>query len=707
MKQFLAYMIMTLAALWTVGCSDDSLSDDPTDQPERGIVIRLSTGDLETRTDLTSQANLQHVTEVYAVLYNGKGDAATFVSVEKLLKEDGSAWNPSEDGNGFQKEEFTLPKTATDGLSAGSYTILCVGLDDNSGDTYGLSDGTMKWSTLAEAKATLATGKTADDIAHSELFAGWAEFDFEPDNINIVEVEMKRRVAGILCYLKDIPSTLTKSEGSYKVTKVLLRLFSDQCNSIALPRKEKSSENTGLQDDFGEGGIKDSDVLMSYDLSDCVDSDNDGLYEIPVADESRLPNTILMGAYMLPIEYSSQDNKPTFTLEIWGISDNSGSGIMPSEECVQSFPVYQNGLLSGSDAEKYSIYPNYIYHIGDKPDPNSTDGDQPMSLAGTKITVKPEPWTEMNVDVDFPSVPVKPRMELDYGENYIFDCVPHTIKLTVINSILDSPWILQIDASQEGVYFKNGEIWKSKYEATPADLLEESVDIDVLISDYAELNAKDVRQVKINLISDYATVASHLIQQYNAIIFSMEDGDKNTVYRGFSHFDYGTERNRQTGEIISNEGYYQWGYDCNRSHLYIYNSDADDYNGETNLNNAKKEANSDSEKMQYFLSSAMHLVEKPCYSISGEEASENTHEWYLPAFYELEAFFDYSIKQGKRESWNIVQNNKYWTSCILRDTYKYAYAFYIDSNNKVKYGNWWDNERTDSYRLRQACIVNP
>jgi len=125
------------------------------------------------------------------------------------------------------------------------------------------------------------------------------------------------------------------------------------------------------------------------------------------------------------------------------------------------------------------------------------------------------------------------------------------------------------------------------------------------------------------------------------------------------------------------------------------------------LNNAKKEANSDSEKMQYFLSSAMHLVEKPCYSISGEEASENTHEWYLPAFYELEAFFDYSIKQGKRESWNIVQNNKYWTSCILRDTYKYAYAFYIDSNNKVKYGNWWDNERTDSYRLRQACIVNP
>ena len=92
MKQFLSYMIVALAALWMAGCSDDSLS--PADQPERGIVIRLSTGDLETRTDLTSQANLQHVTEVYAVLYEGTGDAATFKSVEKL------DWNPSTGGNG-------------------------------------------------------------------------------------------------------------------------------------------------------------------------------------------------------------------------------------------------------------------------------------------------------------------------------------------------------------------------------------------------------------------------------------------------------------------------------------------------------------------------------------------------------------------------------------------------------------------------------
>ena len=422
MKQFLSYMIVALAALWMAGCSDDSLS--PADQPERGIVIRLSSGDLETRTDLTSQANLQHVTEVYAVLYEGTGDTATFVSVEKL------AWDPTEGGsyNDINGEEFVLPQTKTDGLTAGSYTILCVGLDDNSGATYGLTAETMKWSTLAKAKATLAAGKTANDIAHSELFAGWAEFDFEPDNINIVEVMLKRRVAGVLCYLKDIPSTITKSYGTYTVTKVQLRLFTNQNSAIRLARKEKGENNIGLQEDFGDTSLGGSDILMSYNLKGLLSKD--GFYEIPVTDNTRLSNTILMGAYMLPIKYSpDENNKSTLTLEVWGTNDNLASDASPEEVCIQSFPVLQNGLSSGNDAEKYSIYPNYIYHIGQKPDNNSTEGDYPESLAGEKITVTAKEWDNEEVNVEFPSVPVNATMELvnedgmAYNtDKYIFDC---------------------------------------------------------------------------------------------------------------------------------------------------------------------------------------------------------------------------------------------------------------------------------------------
>jgi len=301
------------------------------------------------------------------------------------------------------------------------------------------------------------------------------------------------------------------------VKKLRLALYTGEKpnNQISLCRKEVEKATDGtikIPDDFGENNPNPNAaqltpnsegylILKEIDLEHLYNSDGSQTGEIFVIPEIKTDalkveaNSLLLGAYVIPI--AATDEKVTLKVELLGEKD----------QVLATFNAKRDGT---SESESYyNIYPNYIYHIGDKPESDSTEGDQPASLLGKELTVVPQEWTTMpEVDVDFPSVPVKPRMELDYGENYIFDCVPHTIKLTVINSILDSPWILQIDASQEGVYFKNGEIWKSKYEATPADLLEESVDIDVLISDYAELNAKDVRQVKINLISDYATVAS-------------------------------------------------------------------------------------------------------------------------------------------------------------------------------------------------------
>ena len=381
MKQFLAYMIMTLAALWTVGCSDDSLSDSPADQPERGIVIRLSTGDLETRTDLTSQANLQHVTEVYAVLYKVTGDNATFVSVEKLLKKNGTDWNPSVDVDderdetlyGFRKKDFTLPQTATESLSAGSYTILCVGLDDNSGATYGLTAETMKWSTLAEAKATLAAEKTADDIAHSELFAGWAEFDFEPDNINIVAVEMTRRVAGILCYLKDIPYKLNNGNNTYRITEIRLNLIKKQNNQIFMLRKEVTKDNL-LPDDFGEyneSAPATDQLIFSFDLMNYEPDAGKELYVIDNTGKSQLDNTLLKGAFILPIQ--GEAGKNTLELELLGYEyddTNTTTHIKDQSSLtrVVTFPVEWESASSdaGEDSKSYSIRPNYIYHIGDK-----------------------------------------------------------------------------------------------------------------------------------------------------------------------------------------------------------------------------------------------------------------------------------------------------------------------------------------------------
>lgn len=444
-------------------CKDDIPgSDNPN---IGGITLTLTSGNMETRTNLTSTAATQNVETVYIALYKGNNDNATFVAAQDFK------WDKTENVTSYEKQ--VRPLQFTD-LVSGEYIILAVGLDKESKETYGFQDINsfelkLKDKTLAEAQAIAAN---AASIATSELFAGWNTFTYEPDIENEVEIEMKRRVAGVLCYLTDIPSTITKSDGTYTVTKVQLKLFTNQNSAIRLARKEKGENNIGLQEDFGDTPLEGSDILMSYNLTGL--SSKDGLYEIPVAEgEFRLPNTILMGAYMLPIKYSSAENKSTLTLEVLGKKQSdTGDTTEEKETTLQSFPVLQNGLSSGNDAEKYSIYPNYIYHIGQKPDSNSTEGDYPESLAGKKITVTAKKWDNEEVNVEFPTVPVNATMELVNEEGkayntdkYIFDCIGiddvgydsfyprnERLKLKIEPSLLKSPWKITITTSNSNPF---------------------------------------------------------------------------------------------------------------------------------------------------------------------------------------------------------------------------------------------------------------
>lgn len=699
MKQFLAYMIMTLAALWTVGCSDDSLSDDPTDQPERGIVIRLSTGDLETRTDLTSQANLQHVTEVYAVLYEETGDAATFVSVEKL------DWNPSEDGNGFQKEEFTLPKTATESLLAGDYTILCVGLDDNSGDTYGLSDGTMNWKTLAEAKATLAAGKTANDIAHSELFAGWAEFDFEPDNINIVEVEMKRRVAGVLCYLKDIPYKLNNGNNTYRITEIHLNLMNKQNNQISLLRKEATKDNL-LPDDFGEyneSAPATGQLIFSFDLMNYESDAGKELYVIDNTGKSQLDNTLLKGAFILPIQ--GEAGKNTLELELLGYEyddTNTTTHIKDQSSLtkVVTFPVEWESASSdaGEDSKSYSIRPNYIYHIGDKPDSDDTTGDYPMSLAGTKITVKPEPWTEMDVDVDFPSVPVNATMELECnGKNYLggddvnLECYGSYMYgdgsdfiLKISPSILKTTWKLIIEDDDDALFIDvdNDGVYEHGITYTADEVAKEKgKEFSLFLNDYVKIEGKDSRKISIVLTTydqegnNAVASQSITINQKKAFIIYMGDG---YGYRAFAN---------------SNIGNLGWGYFTSAYGTIYHLSTARDYDGYYNYQSILKRAeNGVNIYDEIWLGSAVQETFKGRKKIEGSSVIDLKNGWYLPAIDELVPFL--------KQYGGYVDSGIYWSSSAPYSATK----SYCVINNGIA-SKQQEADRDELYILHRACYA--
>lgn len=782
MKHLLTILSGLLVALLFARCADDDdLSGGIDGLPERGIVIRLSTGELDTRTQLTSTGDYHHVEEVWAVLYKLEGTDANDLNNYKLKgtptklgsMEDGQfvAWNPygakgekpvhpgenasdkdmeqyeedlkkfndtygGEYGNGkIQGREFVLPESGA--MEAGTYRVLCIGLDDKSGAVYDLKkkDGNLNLgSTLAEAKAKMTIETKAYEEqtgtyqmygydGTGELFAGWTEFEFEPDNINIAEVELKRRVAGILCYVTDIPAMIESTE----VKGIRLCLNTKANTEIGLCRLDKPWE------DFGAGYSSEyagGTTLAYQDLSDWT-TDGEILKK---GDEGNL----VMGAYIIPINVVKDAASVTNTLSVQlfgGDSYDYEDGNLG--ELIKTFNVLNeqgHSTERGETAERYNILPNYIYHIGDKDD----DTDEPMSLLGQKITVKPKVWTGETIPVEFPSVPIKPKMDIPYGASYVFDCIPQTITIEVTNSILNSPWTLQ---AGNGIYFKTDEGYSYQYEAKSEDYQKDGpVEVEMLIADFAELDAPEMREIEIKLLGEDKTtvVATHTVKQYSAIVVETEEN----VYRGFSRFDLGTDRNSVDGSVISNEGTRPWNYYYSRygtisnwSAGDIYGTGASESLGETNLINAKSKAEQEGEFTLFNFvgpqnyeddydskwadivteESAIYAAGLSSYTGGATSASLNGHYWYLPAHNEMEAFIKKAVKDKKIEEWNLVrqrssdskddlEHHKYWTSTAYGTLT--AHTHYINTKGEGAHDTPTGNDyRTYWRHVRRACDI--
>ena len=299
-------LILILLASLSAACSDDE-DGNLGGLPDKGIVIELSTGQLDTKAHLYSQASLHHVNRIYAVLYHCPEDGGdTTVVASQLLMKGSAPWNPSEDEHNYrpgqpQTETFELQLPQEDIFKVpGRFMIVCVGLDEASGETYGLTyEKTPAFikrdANLSEAKAVLAKDTQAEptpyendpsanpdtepkqdkdliaygqpDIAHSELFAGWQAFDFMPDDLNVVRVDLCRRITGVLCYLSDIPYKLNIGETPYRVTEVRLNLFGKQNSQIGLLRKVDDLGKPTLED-FGTAvaGKEVCETLCKFDL---------------------------------------------------------------------------------------------------------------------------------------------------------------------------------------------------------------------------------------------------------------------------------------------------------------------------------------------------------------------------------------------------------------------------------------------------------
>lgn len=162
MKQI--YHILCLLALATLGACQTG--DDTNGQEENGQITIKFTAEPLTRTTLASSDNVQHVKYVQVYVFDGTEASAVCVASENV------GWKQLQPG-GTVTQYYTLKQKLDDGKT---YTILAVGLDnDNSeqegaGYAYGLPDAIkVKSTTLGDAKATLAEGRTAANMNKAEL----------------------------------------------------------------------------------------------------------------------------------------------------------------------------------------------------------------------------------------------------------------------------------------------------------------------------------------------------------------------------------------------------------------------------------------------------------------------------------------------------------------------------------------------------------
>ena len=350
MKQI--YHILCLLALATLGACQTG--DDTNGQEENGQITIKFTAEPLTRTTLASSDNVQHVKYVQVYVFDGTKASAVCVASENV------GWKQLQPG-GTVTQYYTLKQKLDDGKT---YTILAVGLDndnDNSeqegaGYAYGLPKAikvkseTEHGTTLGDAKAKLAEGRSAADMNKAELFAGSNTVTVQPGANRITEITLKRRVAGVMAYFTNIPSD---------VERIQLKLYDNQYKDVPLIAQTSN--------DYGTVQAAGSTVLLDIEVSQAILK-----REVVYASDgktvvgTKLPGTVLQGAYMLPMPAPESG----YTLTLVQIKKSGETQTQQENKLVLSNPA------SGSTGKNFPIEANVFYTIGRK----DADHDEPYSL---------------------------------------------------------------------------------------------------------------------------------------------------------------------------------------------------------------------------------------------------------------------------------------------------------------------------------------
>ena len=220
-KMKIKKLLPTLAVLLLAACDSGTPvapETAPGPIPAGTVAVVLQTTSApEKRTVLENSENVQHVAYMHLYVFAGTSDDAVCVASENV------GWSQPAGGNAKQ---YYLLRTPLPQLPDGEnqYTFLAVGLDNTEAEITGTdtptegsafaydlpgtirtasADGQTVATTLGEAKASLASGRSAGDMARAELFSGSSQI--APQDLKSpVGIELRRKVAGVALFIINI-----------------------------------------------------------------------------------------------------------------------------------------------------------------------------------------------------------------------------------------------------------------------------------------------------------------------------------------------------------------------------------------------------------------------------------------------------------------------------------------------------------------------
>ena len=206
-----------------------------------------------------------------------------------------------------------------------------------------------------------------------------------------VKIVLERQVAGMLAYFQNVPATINET----KVAKITVEA-NGKSEGFYFPSTFLNTGNSGadakkwMLNGYNTGSTA-SDVLLTFDLTDLTDEDDDNILDsgfggasagegkkYTLANEMASlntdnlvckENTLFGGRYLIPYSAHVSTGYATLVVNFWAANDD----VTPLKTMKVTTNQFEAELKG--DKYHYDIYCNNFYSIGQKVAAGSTNGD--------------------------------------------------------------------------------------------------------------------------------------------------------------------------------------------------------------------------------------------------------------------------------------------------------------------------------------------